>query len=266
MSRSKRWALRALVVCIAATFGRPALAAEGCSLKQAASLPMHIVHNEILVDVTIDDLPVSFIIDTGAGTSLIGRGLVERLKLPVKAQRGSMYGVAGGAQAYAAVVRTLQMGQMVAHNQPFFIEDNFGDGQDRRPAGIFGADLLGSYDFEIDFAAAKLNLYLRDHCPDRVVYWDDEYFKLPFSPGNGPTPRINISVSVDGHPLHGILDTGAYHTAIRLATARAKLNYDETTAGDPTLTFGGVASMAHRVGYKHHFLSWNLAQSHCATL
>jgi predicted aspartyl protease len=255
MSRTKSRILRALLATAAITIGRPSLAEQGCSLKQAASLPMHYVNNQILVDFQADDASVSFLVDTGAEYSEIGRALAARLNLPVLAQRGASYGATGATQLYAATVHTLRLGQMVAHNQPFFIDDNFGDGQDRRPAGIFGADFLGMYDFEIDFAAAKFNLYLRDHCPDRVVYWDNEFFKIPFSPGELQTPRINISVSVDGHLLRGILDTGAYNTAMRLATARAKLGYDETTTSDPTVAISGAASTAHVVAHRHRFSS-----------
>jgi hypothetical protein len=186
---------------------------------------------------------------------VIGHGLASRLKLPVKTLQGTMYGVTGASEMHVATVHTLTLGHMVGHNQNFFVDDNFGDGQDHRPAGIFGADYLGAYDFEIDFTAGKFNLYLHDHCPDRVVYWDNEYFKLPFSPGENRTPSVKIPVSVDGHPLRGILDTGSFNTTMRLATARSKLNYDETAAGDPTLTFGGGASSARMNAYKHRFAS-----------
>lgn len=253
MSRTKSTILRALLICAAAILGWPALADPGCALKQVASMPMRYVNREILVDFTVDDAPVSFLVDTGAAASVIGSKLASRLKLPVKTLPGAMYGVTGASELHAATVPTLKLGLMVGHNQNFFVDDNFGDGQDRRPAGIFGADYLGAYDFEIDFGAGKFNLYLHDHCPDRVVYWDSEYFKLSFSPGENRTPSVKIPVSVDGHPLRGILDTGAFNTTMRLATARSKLNYDEKTAGDPTLTFGGGASSARMVAYEHRF-------------
>jgi hypothetical protein len=188
-----------LLICTAAAaVGQPAVAAESCSLKQVASLPMHYVNNEILVDITIEDAPVSFVVDTGSYASAIGRGLVSRLKLPMKGS-GTGIGATGAADTYMTTVQKLQLGRMVGNNQKFFIDDNFGDGQDGRPAGIFGADYLGAYDFEIDFVAKKFNLYLHDHCPDRVVYWDNEYFKITFRPGDDPTPSIKIPVSVDGH-------------------------------------------------------------------
>jgi len=255
MSRTKSRILHALLAVAAATLGWPALADPGCALKQVASLPMRYVNQEILVDFTVEDAPVSFLVDTGAGVSVIGYRLASRLKLPVKTVPGTMYGVTGASEMHVATVPTLKLGQMVGHNQNFFVDDNFGDGQDRRPAGIFGADYLGAYDFEIDFAAGKFNLYLHDHCPDRVVYWDSEYFKLPFSPGENRTPSIKIPVSVDGDPLQDILDTGSNHTTMRLATARVKLNYDETAAGDPTTTFGGGASTARKTTYMHRFSS-----------
>jgi len=254
MSRTTNRILRALLICAAAA-SPPAVADEGCSLKQVASVPARFVNNEILVDLTVDDAPVSFMVDTGAGTSLIGQGLAARLKLPVRNRPGAVYGVTGAVANNFATVQSLQLGRMVAHNQDFFVDSNFGDGQNGRPAGILGADFLSSYDFEIDLASRKFNLYLHDHCPDRVVYWDKEYFKIPFTHGDGSIPRIDISVSVDGQPLHGVVDTGAFHTLMRLAAARKRLNYDETTAGDPSFQFGGVGSMVRLMGYKHRFSS-----------
>jgi len=256
MSRTKSWILRAVAAAAAIALSQPAGADQGCALKQTASLPMHLVGNRVVVDAQADDSPVSFVIDTGATYSLIGRALAARLNLGVRARGGESYGVTGAATTYVATVPSLRLGQLVARNQPFFVDGNLGDGQDGGPGGIFGADFLGMYDFEFDLAAGKFNLYLHDHCPDKVVYWDNEYFKLPFGTGGGRTPRINISVSVDGHPLRGILDTGAYHTAVRLATARAKLDYDETKGGDdPTVTITGVASTANIVGHRHRFAS-----------
>jgi predicted aspartyl protease len=252
MSRTTNWILCALLICAAAP---PALADGGCSLKQVASLPARFVNNEILVDVTVDDAPVSFVVDTGAETSLIGQGLATRLNLPVRSRPGDMYGLTGAVENNVATVHALQLGSMVAHNQNFFVDPHFGNGQDGRPAGILGADFLGSYDFEIDLAAGKFSLYLQDHCPDRVVYWDKEYFKIPFTHGESRIPQIDISVSVDGQPLRGRLDTGANRTLMRLAVARVKLNYDETTAGDPSFQVGGVGSLVRLKGYKHRFAS-----------
>src|ERR1700760_682697 len=91
MSRTMSRILRALLAAAATILSQPARADQDCALKQVASLPMHYVNNKILVDVETDDIPVSFIIDTGATYSLIGRGLASRLKLGVRARGGESY-------------------------------------------------------------------------------------------------------------------------------------------------------------------------------
>jgi hypothetical protein len=144
---------------------------------------------------------------------------------------------------------------MTAHSQPFFVDQNFGDGQDGRMAGIFGADFLSNYGIEIDLPDQKVNLYAADHCPDRVVYWASEYFKMPFDRGDRPVPKIKIAVALDGHPLHGILDTGASSTALRLGTARSVFGYDETQAGDQTYPMSGAAARKVLTAYRHQFAS-----------
>jgi predicted aspartyl protease len=232
-----------------------AAAADDCALKQVASLPVHFENHQMLVEIAVDDIPVNFLIDTGAEYSEIGQALAARLQLPVKNIAGTSYGVGGAADIMMTTVPTLQMGRMTAHGQPFFVDQNFGDGQDGRMAGIFGADFLSNYGIEIDLPDQKVNLYAADHCPGRVVYWDSEYFKMPFDRGDRPVPKIKITVALDGHQLHGILDTGAGNTALRLGTARSVFGYDETQAGDQTYPMSGAAVRRVLTAYRHQFAS-----------
>ena len=163
---------RALLICaLALGVCRGGAAAEDCKLNQVASLPVHYVHNQIWVEIAVDDTPVNFIVDTGAQYSEISRALAARLHLPVKTVPGAANGVTGSSELNAATIPTLQMGRMTAHNEPFFVDANFGDGSDGGPTGLFGADFLSNYGIEIDLADQKFNLYARDYCPDHVVYW-----------------------------------------------------------------------------------------------
>jgi len=246
---------RVLSACVLALSMCRAAAAEDCALKQVASLPVHYENHQMLVEIAVDDIPVNFLIDTGAEYSEIGQALAARLQLPVKNIAGTSYGVGGAADIMMTTVPTLQMGRMTAHGQPFFVDQNFGDVQDGRLAGIFGADFLSNYGIEIDLPDQKVNLYAQDHCPDRVVYWDSEYFKMPFDRGDRPVPKIKIAVALDGHPLHGILDTGASNTTLRLGTARSVFGYDETQAGDKTYPMSGAAARTVLTAYRHQFAS-----------
>ena len=78
---------------------------------------------------------------------------------------------------------------------------------------------------------------------------------MPFDRGTSDVPYIHIDVAVDGHPIHGILDTGATSTLLRLATAHSVLNYDETKAGDQSFTAIGASSTRTLTGYFHRFAS-----------
>ena len=47
--------------------------------------------------------------------------------------------------------------------------------------GIIGIHAFQSMDFELDFSAGKLNLFMPDYCPGNVVYWTRSGFgQLPF--------------------------------------------------------------------------------------
>ena len=59
----------------------------------------------------------------------------------------------------------------------------------------------------MDFAAGKLNLMLGDHCEGKVVYWPAK--ALATVPITINDYDIRVPVTVDGHNLMAVIDTGA---------------------------------------------------------
>ena len=95
----------------------------------------------------------------------------------------------------------------------------------REWAGSLGADFLGTFDVDFDFAAGKLNLISPDHCPGQVVYWQ--------APVVAVVPmRLDTSanlwfpVMLDGKPIEALLNTGAIGSAISLVDAQLMFNVD----------------------------------------
>jgi hypothetical protein len=44
-------------------------------------------------------------------------------------------------------------------------------GGDHRVTVILGLDILTMFDVELDLAHHKINLFAKDHCPGKVIYW-----------------------------------------------------------------------------------------------
>jgi hypothetical protein len=97
--------MRVLSACALAVSLCHAAAADDCTLKQVASLPVHFENHQILVEIAVDDIPVNFLIDTGAEYSEIGQALAARLQLPVKNIAGTSYGVGGAADIMMTTVQ-----------------------------------------------------------------------------------------------------------------------------------------------------------------
>jgi predicted aspartyl protease len=201
-------------------------ATETCEMKRIASIPATLsAHNQLLVDVTINDVPAKIQIDTGADTSLLSEKFAARVGLPIEDMPGVVYGLTGRALNSKTHVRSLRLGSTTSTNADFALMPVGSDGTDGGPIGLFGTDYLQNYDVEIDVAGGRVNLFSQDHCPGKVVYWAKDYFKTPiFYPGESFLHRPTLDIVVDGKTLRALVDTGAYMTIMRMATARDRFD------------------------------------------
>jgi predicted aspartyl protease len=199
-----------------------AQAAPSCELHMVASLPATLsAHNQLLVDVAINDEPAKIQIDTGASTSLLSEKFAARMGLPIENMPGVVYGLTGRALDSKTHVQRLRLGNTISSNADFVLMPLGGDGTDGGPIGLFGADYLQNYDVEIDVAAGWVKLFSQDHCPGKVVYWAQDYFKTPiYYPGKGALHRPALDIAVEGRTVRALIDTGAFMTVMRMATAR----------------------------------------------
>jgi len=56
--------------------------------------------------------------------------------------------------------------------------------------GRLGLDVLSRQDVELDLTRSKLNLFSRDHCSGKVIYW---------SPPGGAVAAIPLTIQKTGH-------------------------------------------------------------------
>jgi len=211
----------ALALWAPASFG-----ATDCNLKQIASIPAEVTaNNQLLIDVTINEMPVKLRVDTGGATSALSLKFATRAGLPLETMQAAFYGLTGRALDQKTRVSALRLGNTISRNADFAIMPIGGDGTDGEPVGLFGADYLQNYDVEFDFAGGKMNLFSHEHCVDHVVYWAPDFYKSTIHYGTGAilhTPLINIAVN--SMNMLGLIDTGTPTTTMRLASARGRLD------------------------------------------
>jgi len=214
-------ALGTLAAALSLFAADDARAAASCELHMVASIPAKLsARNQLLLDATINDAPVTIQVDTGAQTSTISKKFAVRMGMAIEEMPGVVYGLTGEALNEKTRVRTLRLGNTVSANEAMVLTPVGGDGTNGEPVALFGADYLQNYDVEIDAAGGKVALFSHDHCPGQVVYWAPEYFKSKiYYVGASPLHRPTMDIAVDGKPLRALLDTGAYTDIMRLAVA-----------------------------------------------
>lgn len=122
-----------------------------------------------------------------------------------------------------------------------FVVNKPGPSDDDGIAGDIGANILQKFDVEIDYRGRKITLYSPDHCPGRVISWPhDNFARLPFD-RMVYTGRIVVPVTLDGHSMKALIDTGASESFIedKLASGLFSLKPDSPGV-EPAGTAYGV--------------------------
>jgi clan AA aspartic protease (TIGR02281 family) len=206
---------------------------DGCKLVRQASLPFVVRGGHIVVDVAVNGHPLHFMVDTGGVFSAISSKAVEELGLH-SSPIGQMYDIrdAGGAKTERFVrVDTLSLAHFRSENLTLMIAD-LSDDED----GVLAPEMLRNFDIELDFAGGTLNLFKRPACKDHVVYWTDDFVKLPMRITE--QGHIQIQLTIEGKPVKATLDTGSPATLIGDNAANAIIGTDKVTNTTAALVGG----------------------------
>lgn len=206
-----------------------ASAADACGLKLIASLPAILTKDrEILVPVSINGTELKFLLSTGTtGTSLQAH-VAEKLGLShVDVAGVSYYGPHGELSTERTNVHEFNIGGNVAHDfGMLLIQEEPGKPSDYD--GILGAKFLWNFDLEVDLAAGKVNLFSKEHCPGKVLYWADSGLAAPFHKGIGD--QADLRVLLNGKEFGAILESASPDTFISWRVAH-DLDIHDDTAG-----------------------------------
>ncbi len=204
-----KWFLAVALVVLAA---QPGFAAEKCQLIRMASLDMIPGSPQILVKASINGQPVTMMVDTGAYVTVLAESKAKQLGLPVEINPASGIVVYGGIRLTRyTVFAGFTLGHLRAPRLTYpLLPDGF---LPPDVDGTLGADFLANFDLDFDFAGGKLNLFSRDHCEGKVVYWTNQpVSKIRIT---RPDPaHITIPVMLDGHEVKALVDTGGGGSAV----------------------------------------------------
>lgn len=264
----KKQVLVLLALC--AGLASPAVAADCGPLKAVASLDLKPAPGggpRVGVPVTVNGTPELMVLNTEYKESRVSRAVVNQLKLSPRSY-GKMLALNGQVLNGYMVTVDLGISTSLLKGTEMLVDENPGGGFD----GTFATDLMQRYDIEMDFAGHRLNYFSPDHCEGKVVYWPATGFtSVPMrgwgakladtsamnSTGMTPHPQeLTITVSVDGHEIPAVIDTGLPQTTLDADTAHAL--FDLTADSPGVVQLGSMdGTQAHRrFGYVFKTLSF----------
>lgn len=140
-------------------------------LRGYESFPFRFESNSIFMDGKLNGIPGKFLIDTGAGTSLIHIPFAKKANCEVGPMTEVIQGVAGTAPAGYCDVPNISFGEAVFKGTKILATDlanGLPDGQQPKEDAILGADIMSQLDAVISYPDRRI--YLRpDKSDEKVV-------------------------------------------------------------------------------------------------
>lgn len=225
--------------------GGPALAEDCGPLRQVNAVELVAGPNRALVPVSINGIPKLFLLDTGGDVTQINGDVADELKLTKQDSDLKLLDMYGHASNKRVRIDKFTLGRLQGEDIYMAIQPNPDFGKGTRYVGIFGPDMMGRYDVEVDFGTYKMNYFSPDHCPGRVVYWP--HAALGIAPMVFHNRHIRLPVKVDGKELRAEIDTGATNTVMMASAAKRLFDIVPETPGNIPLNTRGMAAAFERV-------------------
>ena len=202
------------------------------------------------IPIQLGGVEKQFLFDTGGYFTQISPAVADELKLKRKSSDIELYGVNGAVSREMVTVPTFGLGPIHAANYQLPV------GTDNEVAGIFTPVGFTMVDFDLDFAGRKLNIFSSDHCDGKVIYWKANAIAMvPVTVREDN--HFSIPVTVDGHELTAIIDTGATTSTVRLDMA--KYVFGLKPDSDDMKVVGYIDFDNNAPIYQHHFQTLSFA-------
>jgi predicted aspartyl protease len=226
----------------ASDIGTPRIAAA-CRLVEVAQVPLETRGDMLFANARIDGEPITLLVDTGAERTLLTEATVDRLHLPRDLQHATRtFGIGSSTATWDA---NLPNGIVLGGAEVpldrvtvgrFAINEIAGNHAD----GLLGADILRTFDIDLNVPMHEMTLYLPRHgCADVSPLWDQAYVSIEGVSVFGN--RLLLPFELDGVPGTALLDTGAQMSSISQHMAERVGLLEADFASDRTVMAHGAA-------------------------
>jgi len=222
-----------------------AWAADCGPLQQVNSVDLVEGPNRALVPVSLNGIPKLFLLDTGGDVTQISAEVADDLKLTKLDSNLHLLDLYGHASDKMVRIENFTIGRLHGENINMAIQPNPNFGKGTRYVGLFGPEMMGRYDVDLDFGAYTMKYFSPDHCPGHVVYW--QHAALGVTPMTFRNRHIRLKVKVDGKDLTAEIDTGATNTTMKAEAARRIFDVVPESPGNVPLNAPGMAGAFGRV-------------------
>lgn len=226
----------------------PVWAADCKPLQLTSSIALEPMNNDdrFTVPVRINGQAEHLIVDSGTPFTMLTSDAAKRLNLDMRGNvRFNTVNVEGKVSSALALADTFDLG--TAHAKGFYFGIYPGQLTESGAAGLMSPTAFSSSDIDIDFGGRRLNVFLRDHCEGNVTYWPERpVAEIPMDTKAG---HINVPVTVDGHAMDAILDTGATSTMMTDTAAARIMGIEVGSADAPEI---GASSTDPLLKYYSH--------------
>jgi predicted aspartyl protease len=226
-----------------------AWAADCKPLQLVNNVPLEPMENDdrFTVPVQIDGHAEHLIVDSGSPFTMLSLDAAKRLDLKLRGSLVVSSDVKGEVSTAQAIADTFDLGS--AHAKNFYFD--IYAGKLSGPAGLVSPTTFSRSDIDFDFGAKRFNIFSRDHCEGRVVYWPER--PLAVIPMDTKSGHINVPVTVDGRTMRAILDTGAVYTVMTDTAAWRIMGIKPGSADAPEIEESRTGPMMKY--YSHPFAS-----------
>jgi predicted aspartyl protease/tetratricopeptide (TPR) repeat protein len=222
---------------------QPARADESkCKLVQFVKLPVVMEGERATIPVSVNGKDTRIWLDSGAFFNFMPKAKAVELGLKTEPLPEGFYvtGIGGSFTPELARVREFGLLGVQLHNMEFVV-----GGSDIGNA-FLGSNLLGVWTTEFDLAKGAVNLFKENGCNrTNLAYWAAGMSVFEARLLSGESERdhhIYVEVSINGHSLRAMLDTGAPQTSIGShAAARAGIDLTGPQVVS-SMNMGGVGS------------------------
>ncbi len=235
----------ALIICLALAAcadGLPNLGLS-CGADPGTPLPVAMSGPAMVVKVRINDVPQTFMIDTGGARSVIERRSALAMGLMHKISSVVVQDVAGQRSVDVVGVDRLRIGEFTFDDQQLLIGDGL-------PIdGIIGLDILARFDLDIDEPHGRMSVYRHGLCKGVSPNIGAPMLEMEAirgirdakDPFTGTAPFLMVAAKLNGVYSLAMLDTGALGGSIvsqRFADAAGVTN--DKLGGDTQIPTKGL--------------------------